>query len=70
MDIGIANSENSTDFHTLAVVTDSYVHRQDYQQNFTAVVVSRTFFFEHLINLCAIYIISGRCIYQYKKNQN
>ncbi|XP_053397775.1 uncharacterized protein LOC123553031 isoform X2 [Mercenaria mercenaria] len=40
MDIGIARSENSTDFTTLAVVTDKYVHRQDYQQNFTVKIPS------------------------------
>lgn len=38
LDVGIAPSENSTDFKTLAVVTDKYVHRQDYQENMTAVI--------------------------------
>ncbi|WAR08153.1 hypothetical protein MAR_018111 [Mya arenaria] len=40
MDIGIAPNENSTEFTTLTVVTDKYVHSQDYQENYTAIIVS------------------------------
>ncbi|WAR08253.1 hypothetical protein MAR_018211, partial [Mya arenaria] len=38
MDIGIAPNENSTEFTTLTVVTDKYVHSQDYQENYTAII--------------------------------
>ena len=40
MDIAIASSPDSTNFTTLALVTDRYVHAQDYQKNYTAVIVS------------------------------
>ncbi|KAH3727313.1 hypothetical protein DPMN_053244 [Dreissena polymorpha] len=40
MDLSIASSPDSTSFATLTVVTDPYVHAQNYQQNYTAVIVS------------------------------
>ena len=42
MDIGLATSATSTEFTTLAIVTDPYLHAQDHQQNYTAIVVSRS----------------------------
>ncbi|XP_052281277.1 uncharacterized protein LOC127878788 [Dreissena polymorpha] len=38
MDLSIASSPESMSFVTLTVVTDPYVHAQDYQQNYTAVI--------------------------------
>ncbi|KAH3854870.1 hypothetical protein DPMN_097428 [Dreissena polymorpha] len=38
MDLSIASSPENTSFTTLTVVTDPYVHAQDYQQNYTAVI--------------------------------
>lgn len=49
MDIGVATTENSTEFTTLAVVTDKYVHRQDYQQNFTAIIKIPSIMCEHCV---------------------
>ena len=40
MDLSIASSPESMSFVTLTVVTDPYVHAQNHQQNYTAVIVS------------------------------
>ena len=39
-DVGIAPTAQSINFTTLFVISDKYVHAQDYQENYTAVVVS------------------------------